>query len=124
MSNSVADNEKFIDARLADPNKAEVRAWLGGHSDEYFINLGELESNEASLQLVNRLYEAGAIEILAVEINKYEGEGENTGKLVVVLPEGGEQRSKVLDLCSDIAQEQGFDPLEDFGQRRVFIMLD
>ena len=66
----------------------------------------------------------GQLKSLAVEINKYEGEGENTGKLVVVLPEGGEQRSKVLDLCSDIAQEQGFDPLEDFGQRRVFIMLD
>ena len=101
-----------------------MRAWLGGHRDDYFINLGELESNEASLQLVNRFYEAGAIEVVAVEIDKYEGEGENTGKLVVVLPEGAEQRSKVLDLCSDIAQQQGFDPLEDFGQRRVFIMLD
>src|SRR5437870_3819650 len=123
VSNSVDDNEKFIDARLADPNKAEVRAWLGGHRDDYFINLGELESNEASLQLVNRFYEAGAIEIVAVEIDKYEGEGENTGKLVVVLPEGGEQRSKVFDLCSDIAQEQGFDPLEDFGQRRVLSCL-
>jgi hypothetical protein len=39
MSNSVDDNERFINARLADPNKAKVRAWLGGHSDEYFINL-------------------------------------------------------------------------------------
>ena len=124
MSNSLDNNEEFIDARLADPNKAEVRAWLGGHSDGYFINLGELESNEASLQLANRFYDAGAVEVVAVEIDKYEGEGENTGKLVVVLPEDRQQRAKILDLCSDIAQEQGFDRLDDFGQRRVFVMLD
>ena len=125
MKHSVDENESFIKARLANPNKAEARSWLEDiHSDEYFVNLGELESSEKSLDLVNSFYDAGAVEVIAVEIDKYEDEGENAGKLVIVLPEDKEQRAKVLDLCSNIVEEQGFDRLEDFGQKRVFLMLD
>ena len=125
MNNSVDENESFIEARLANPNKVEARSWLENtHSDEYFVNLGELGSNEESLDLIDKFYSAGAVEVIAVEIDKYEGEGENTGKLVVVLPEDKERRAKILELCSNIAEEQGFDRLEDFGQKRVFLMLD
>ena len=124
MNNSIDENESFIEARLANQNKAEVRSWLENtHTDEYFVNLGELGSNEESLDLVDKFYDAGAVEVIAVEIDKYE-EGENTGKLVIVLPEDTEKRAKVLGLCSEIAEGQGFDRVEDFGQKRVFLMLD
>jgi hypothetical protein len=124
MNYSVSENERFIEQRLANPKQAEARAWLDGHNDEYFINFGESGSNEESRELVDKFYDYGAVAVIAVEIDKYEGAGKNTGKLVIVIPENKEQRAKILDLCNDIAEEQGFDRLEDFGQRRVFLMLD
>jgi hypothetical protein len=123
MQRLVSENEELIAARLANPNKAEARAWLDKHTDKCRATLGEL-LNDESLELVNNLYNVGAVEVIAVEIDEYESEGENTGKLVIVLPGDKENRAKVLNICSGIAEELGFDPLTDYGQKRVFLMLD
>ena len=117
-------HERFVQERLANPNKAEAYSWLDECSDESFRNVGELESNEKSLDLINEIYRAGAVEVIAVEIDKYPDGGENTGKLVIVMPEEPEKRRKVLEWCSRISEEQGFAAREDFGQRHEFVMLD
>ena len=116
--------DDFIQKILSKPNHSEARAWLNKHTDEYFINLGELPTNEESLALVSKFYANGAVEVVAVEIDQYPDEGENTGKLVIALPSEKEKREKVLGLCSDLAEEQGFDRLTDEGQTHVFVMLD
>ncbi len=121
---SLEEHERFVQELLANPNKAEAHSWLDESSDESFRNIGVLESNEKSLDLIQEIYRAGAVEVIAVEIDKYPDGGENTGKLVIVMPEGPEERRRVLEWCSKISEEQGFATHEDFGQRHEFIMLD
>lgn len=116
--------DNLIQKLLAQPNHAEARTWFNKHTDEYFINLGELETNQASLELVENFYSSGATEVIAVEIDQYPEEGENTGRLVIVLPDDKGKREKVLALCSDISEGQGFDRHTDIGQTHEFLMLD
>ena len=68
------------------------------------------------MQLVEELYAAGAVEVLAVEIDRYE-EGENSGKLVIELSQIAQDREMVLDIAGKIAESQGFDRETDNGQK-------
>jgi len=121
---NLEEHEKFIQELLSNPNKSEAYSWLDECSDDSFSNVGELESTEKSLDLIQEIYGAGAVEVIAVEIDKYPDGDENTGKLVIVMPEEPEKRKKVLEWCSRISGEQGFAAHEDYGQRHEFVMLD
>jgi hypothetical protein len=108
---------------LEDPDskKAEALGWLKESGTNN--TLGELGTTGESIALVQAAYEAGALEVLAIEIDGY-GDFENTGKLIVKLPTEKGARNRVLHWCGRIAVEQGFDPEEDTGQTHVFVMLD
>ena len=121
---SLEEHEKFIEKLLGKPNKAEALSWLSEASHESFRSVGELESNEVSLNLIQEIYKAGAVEVIAVEIDKYPDGGENTGKLVIEMPQQAEARKRVLEWCNKVGEDQGFDPSEDYGQRFEFVMLD
>lgn len=120
---NLEEHERFIQQLFEDPNKAEAYSWLDECSDESFRNVGELESNEKSLDLIQEIYRA-AVEVIAVEIDKYPDGAENTGKLIIGMPEEPEKRRQVLEWCSKISEEQAFAAHEDFGQRYAFVMLD
>ena len=79
-------HKRFIQKLLADPNKAEAFSWLDECEGDSFRTVGAWESNEQSLDLIREIYKAGAVEVIAVEIDKYPGGGENTGRLVIVMP--------------------------------------
>jgi|ERR1700733_472468 hypothetical protein len=116
-------SDEFCKKFLRDPNTKEVLGWLKGGSGEDFRSLGELATNEESIALAKEAYDAGAVEVFAVEIDEYP-EGQNTGKLVLKLPDDPEARQRVCAWCGRIAQEQGFDPEKDTGQSYLFVMLD
>ena len=59
----------------------------------------------------------------AIEIDEYE-RGNNTGKLIIELPDDAAARKRVFAWAGKIAREQGFDPEREAGQRYVFVMLD
>ncbi len=63
-------------------------------------------------------------QVFAVEIEKYPGGMENTGKLVIELPVDPAARTSVFDWAAAIARESGFDGDIDVGQRYLFVMLD
>src|SRR4051794_23591656 len=63
--------------------KAAALEWLRAGDDNSFRNLGEMGADE-SLAFVQRLYDLGAEQVLAVEIDEYP-EGANTGHLLVRL---------------------------------------
>jgi hypothetical protein len=76
-----------------------------------------------SKRLVSRLTELGCLHIYACAIDVYE-ENENTGHLVVELPEDEESRVKILKKITRIAKALGLDgPLEN-GQKYEYIKLD
>jgi len=118
------DHERFIAKLLKGRNKAEALSWLSAGSSESFRNLGELRSNEESVALVRDAYESGAAEVLAVEIDSYADGTQNTGKLVIVVPDDVAARRQVFEWCARQAVELGFEGDEDFGQRHLFVMLD
>ena len=115
--------DDFIRERLEDPDskKAEALAWLEASGAKN--TLGELPTTKASIALVKEAYKAGAEEVLAVEIDEFEGVG-NTGKLIVRLPSDPEERKRAFKWCGKLAEKSGFDAEQDTGQTHLFIMLD
>ncbi len=104
-----------IRRRLSDGLKA-VLATNREHSEK-------MKPTRTHIQLVKEIYAAGAVQVLAVEIDSYD-EGENTGKLVIELPTKAQDREMVLGIAGKIAESQGFDSEPYNGQRFVFVMLD
>ena len=103
-----------------DPASREAREWLRSGDGN---TLGELESTEKSLAIVDEAYSAGAIKVLAVEIDDYP-EAQNSGKLVIELPTASANRAAVFAWASEIAATHGFDGEADEGQTHLFVMLD
>jgi hypothetical protein len=109
---------------LGSPNTRDVLKWLGESTETDFRSIGELSSTEESIAFAKEIYDAGAVEVLAVEIDDYPDEGQNTGKLLIKLPNGSEERTRVFARAGQISQTQGFDPATDSGQSYLFVMLD
>ncbi len=117
-------SDAFVQQFLNAPNTREVLEWLRGAPDGEFRSLGEFGSTEESIALAQDIYDAGAAEVLAVEIDYYEGDGQNTGKLVIKLPDESEARKRVFAWAGANSESHGFGPEPDTGQRFLFSMLD
>jgi hypothetical protein len=117
-------SDEFVQQFLGAPNTREVLEWLRGGAADDFRSLGELGTNEESIAMAQEIYVAGAVEVLAVEIDDYPGEGQNTGKLVIKLPDRPDDRKRVFAWGGTMAESQGFDPEVDSGQSYLFVMLD
>lgn len=114
MSDELA--ERMLEGR----NLAEVLEWLRGGPGR---TLGELSTSSESIQLAKDIYASGAVTVTAVEIEEYP-EGQNSGHLVVTLPDEAESRRRVFEWNSQNARRLGFEPDEDIGQRYLFVLLD
>jgi hypothetical protein len=123
-------SDDFARLLLTSGVAAEAFAWLST-KDGIRRTLGELATAEASLALVAQLYAAGAKEVTAVQIRRSVRETlaeddvhENTGHLVVELPEQSAERKAVFRLRRREARRQGYDPTTDAGQGLLYIKLD
>ena len=123
MTSELEHHEQFILELLYDSTaqKAEALNWLqnsgGGNT------LGELDSTEESVALVAAIYAAGAEEVIAIEIDDYDG-AQNTGKLLIKLPQDEAARRSVFAWHDWQAESMGFDAEPDMGQSYLFSMLD
>jgi MORN repeat variant len=122
-----ADAGKTVDklARelLEGPSVREALTWLT-ETKHPSRSLGETTSQEASSRLVKKIYGLGAVTVHAVGIDGGPDEDQNSGRLIVELPQRPGARKKVLKFCGGLAFEAGFDPAPDVGQRYVLLMLD
>jgi len=116
-------SDEFELQLLAGPAVREALAWLQ-ETREPSRSLGEATGQDESIRFVNELYALGAVTVHAVEIDGAPTEDQNTGKLVIELPQEQGKRDKLLDYCGELAIELGFDPEPDVGQRYLFLMLD
>jgi hypothetical protein len=101
----------------------EALSWLE-ESREPSRSLGEATDQDESTRLVKKLYRLGAVGVHAVEIAGEATEDQNTGRVVIELPQDQERRSKLLKFCGKLARDMGFDPDTDVGQRFVLVMID
>jgi alkanesulfonate monooxygenase SsuD/methylene tetrahydromethanopterin reductase-like flavin-dependent oxidoreductase (luciferase family) len=123
MPSPLETHERFIRDRLEDPRsrKAEALNWLEGGDGKN--TLGELGTTQEAIALVKAIYDAGAAEVLAVEIQDYDG-AQNSGKLVIKLPADRRLRQQVFEWHGNQAESMGFDAEPDIGQSHLFSMLD
>jgi hypothetical protein len=97
------------------PNQAEARQWLAEDEER---NLGEMIP-EASREVIEDGYKAGATKIIAIDVND-----ESTNYLIVELPAGMSERRRVFEWNNELAQNSGFDPDADWGQNELFVFFD
>jgi hypothetical protein len=109
--------EKFLAG-----DKAEALEWLRATPANSLRTLGEMAIDE-SIAFVTRLYDLGAEQVLAVEIDEYP-EGANTGHLLVKLPSDGVARRRLFDFERADAESHGFEGTPDRGQEYVYLKLD
>jgi hypothetical protein len=121
--NMPSAQDDFVNRFLDSPDTAEALAWLAGATRKKPRTLGEDETTVGSIELVEELYAAEARQVLVVEIDRYD-EGENTGKLVIELPDNAQDREMLFGIAGKIAEAQGFDAEPDNGQKYLFVMLD
>jgi hypothetical protein len=115
---------KFLEELLGKPNRAEATVWLRESRGPSDRTLGELGTTKESLDLVNEAFEAGAVQVIAVDIATYPDGSQNTGKLIVELADDPNSRERILAWCNQQGERLGLDPESDFGQRHTLVMLD
>jgi hypothetical protein len=112
--------DAFIQRFLDDPRSREALSWFRSAEPDT-RTLGELPTTAASIALVEGAYAAGVAKVIAVEIEDYP---ENTGKLVLEMPDKERARARASAWAARIAEGQGFDAEVDTGQSHIFVMLD
>jgi len=102
-------------------DKQEALTWIKQAGKPCFI--GESSENLTaadSLRLIERLYEHGSTQVVAIDIEDA-GPIESTSTLIVALPDSEPQREAIFAIESEIASQGGFDGTPDYGQR--YLML-
>ncbi len=105
-----------------------VREFLGGSHSEAVTwlqsgasglrTLGEHQSQEESLSLVQRLYALGAESVIAVG---YDSDDNSCRYLFVQMPTRGTNRQAIFGFERASVEEHGFDGTVDEGQEYLFI---
>jgi len=101
---------------ISEPESREVLAWLKSGDN----TLGEISSAKRSLALAQDIYDHGAVKVFALDIDEYPSY-QNTGILVIELPQNPAARAKVSAWAAKHTRSQ--DDLEE-GQKYLFVMLD
>lgn len=100
----------------------EALSWLKtGDGKERTI--GESSENmdaTDSLAFVQELYARGAVQVRAIEIEAYDFL-ETTSTLIVALSSDTSARARLFEMEAAIAEEGGFDPETDHGQKTFML---
>lgn len=123
------DNDIWCAGLIAAPDAKEARSWIASGPDRglAFVTLGDLETNEDSLVLVEEAYSLGAVVVTAVEITDYpeiDGGLESTDYLVLELPANPAERAALFEWADEIAEEFDYESEVDYGQKFLFVSLE
>jgi hypothetical protein len=116
---AAAQTDAFCEAMLATGKRADAESWIESKNH----TLGE-NSHSKSRNLIIKLRRVGAKGVHACDIDCYDDDQENTGHLVVELPNGTAARKAVLREVDRLASHQGFHGDVDNGQRYSYVKLD
>jgi hypothetical protein len=105
---------------LQEKSHTEALAWMQQSKRGDIRMVGEQNSSD-SLKIVQRLYDAGAVQVHAVDLDRVAGVGETTNTLCVELPNDAGKRQKLFKIEKRVAGAGGFDPVSDDGQAYMFL---
>lgn len=115
-----SSHERII-ARLLATRTANALAWLNTASPNSTRTLGKLNAAKA-VAFVTALHDAGAVDVLAVDIDKDHAGNENTDKLVIVLPTDQIKRQEIRKYC--IRKRFEISPENESGHVHLAVFLD
>lgn len=118
-SEAAAQTNAFCESILAKGKRADAESWIESKNH----TLGEY-SRAKSRNLIMKLKRIGAKTVYACDIDCYDDDQENTGHLVVELPDDTATRKAVLKEVDRLASQQGFHGDLDNGQRYSYVRLD
>ena len=116
---AAAQIDSFCESMLSTGKRADAESWI----ESKYHTLGEY-SHTKSRNLIKKLKRVGATRMHVCEIDCYDDEQENTGHLVVELPDDSESRRAVFREVDRLASLQGFHGDFDNGQRYAYVKLD
>jgi hypothetical protein len=118
-SNRRRGHERLI-ARLLSTRTANALKWLETSTANSTKNLGEL-SNAKSIALVTAFQNAGAVDVLAVDIDEDRKGNQHADKLVIVLPTDQKQRQAIRKMC--VRRKLVVSPENETGHSHLAIFL-
>jgi hypothetical protein len=118
-SEEARKSDAFCSSLMERGKCSEVREWIKSKNH----TLGE-RNWTSSNNLVNKFVSLGCVNIYACEIDSYGDGNENTGHLVVELPQNNLERKKIFKKIDNLAREQGYDGPFDNGQQFAYVKLD
>jgi hypothetical protein len=118
-ADAAAKIDLFCQTMLTTGKQDDAITWIESRTH----TLGEY-SHAKSRNIVNRLMRVGAIRVHACDIDSYDDDQENTGHLVVEIPDESKARKSVFREIARLASLEGFDGDLDNGQRYAYVKLD
>ena len=120
-------HEVFVVGLLEKANRKEAWAWLskkdgrkGCHS------MGRFGSQRTALELVEKLYDAGAVEVIVPGIYCDKKGNEFADALLILLPQAKTSRANVRKVCASLRAHSlgSFQPDVDIGESYLYVMMD
>ena len=112
-------HERLI-VRLLSTRTDNALEWLNTDKKSSTKTLGEL-SNSKSIALATALHNAGAVDVLAVDIDEDPKGNEHADKLVIALPTSQEQRESIRKVCA--RRKLAVSPENESGHSHLAIFL-
>lgn len=99
----------FVESILTRSEGAEARRWLSEarSTEPHSASLGDIPTAGQALALIDNLYRAGAVEVIATPIYSGPRGKEFVDSLIVRLPTDQSQRRAVREFCRDYCQRSG-----------------
>ncbi|MFZ6778823.1 hypothetical protein ACO0LD_18520 [Undibacterium sp. Ji83W] len=113
------EHDEWCGNLIAETSGEDAFAWF----DNPKATLG-LMSRAKSRRMLTTLQNAQCGSVFACDIDRIDSPYENTGHLVIELPQDSDMRKKVFKLAGRIVQEQGYDASPDNGQKYLYLKLD
>lgn len=115
-----SDTAERLVQRLLSTRTAEARGWLRTSAPTLKKTLSELNATQ-SATLVEDLYTAGAVQVLAADIDEDMKGNQTADKLVIALPANARQREAIRELCAH--RKLVFSPERETGQSHLAILF-
>lgn len=117
------DHIHLVTKLLRSRRKAEALRWLSGSRRSERRVLGEFKGAKSSLDVIKKLYAAGAVKIIAVDIQSTSTGRQRTDKLVLELPADAKMRSAIFCWCKRQGGRAGYSPEHDGGETHLYLAL-
>ena len=119
-------HQLFVESLLQEPNQAEARVWLAsGKPTERRPQLGDSKTERRALEVVQRLYAAGAVSVTAVDLYSNDAGDAFCDRLVIALPEAKSERDAIRKICGALClKDKGsLSPKRDLGETHLCLLL-